>query len=131
MVKQASSARRADETEPVSQLRRAAIEFCVLAMLREKEMYGAELIKELTKPNALLVSAGTVYPVLTRLRHRGYVETSSQESAQGPSRRYHRLTDDGRSALDEFATRWHRFQKAVDQVLAGTGTSQPPCPWLG
>jgi PadR family transcriptional regulator, regulatory protein PadR len=85
--------------KPLSQMRRGAIEYCVLALLREKEMYGFELTKALAAADELVTSEGTVYPLLARLRSEGSVETFWEESSQGPPRRYYRLTSDGRVAL--------------------------------
>jgi PadR family transcriptional regulator PadR len=66
-----------------------------------------------------VTSEGTIYPLLARLRQEGMVETSWYESPQGPPRRYYRLTEDGRAALDAFTVQWRQFRQAVDLVLEG------------
>jgi PadR family transcriptional regulator PadR len=45
------------------------------------------------------------------------VETSWQESATGPPRRYYQLTDTGRQALADFIDEWARFRDSVDTLL--------------
>lgn len=102
-------------------MRRGAIEYCVLALLREREMYGFELTRTMAAADGLVTSEGTVYPLLARLRREGLVETSWQESAQGPPRRYYRLTQEGRAALDGFVPQWRRFRDTVDGLLEGGG----------
>ena len=82
----------------MTQMRRGAIEYCVLALLRGREMYGFELTRALAATDGLVTSEGTVYPLLARLRREGLVETSWQESSQGPPRRYYRLTPAGEAA---------------------------------
>ena len=56
------------EAEPLSQLRRGVLEYCVLALLREQERYGFELVRSLSAVDGLVTSEGTIYPLLTRLR---------------------------------------------------------------
>jgi PadR family transcriptional regulator, regulatory protein PadR len=99
------------------QMRRGAIEYCVLALLCERDMYGFELTRTLAAADRLVTSEGTVYPLLTRIREEGLVETFWEESPQGPARRYYRLTRDGRRALSNFAEQWARFRDTVDSLL--------------
>jgi PadR family transcriptional regulator PadR len=100
-------------------MRRGAIEYCVLALVRNEERYGFELVRELAAADGLVTSEGTVYPLLTRLRQEGLVETTWRESNQGPPRRYYRITRDGKRALETFLGQWERFRDAVDQLLVG------------
>jgi PadR family transcriptional regulator PadR len=99
----------------VSQLRRGVVEYCVLALLRDGERYGFELVRLL---GDLVTSEGTIYPLLSRLRRDGAVETTWRESSSGPPRRYYQLTDQGRNALDAFGVEWRRFRDGVDRLLA-------------
>ncbi len=100
----------------VAQLRRGAAEACVLSLLGGQERYGFELARALTD-NGLVASEGTIYPLLTRLRQQGLVETTWRESTEGPPRRYYRLTEDGQIALGSFADQWKLFRNAVDRIL--------------
>src|SRR5579875_4103487 len=93
----------------LTQVRRGTIEYCVLALLRGGERYGFEIAQRLADADGLVTSEGTVYPLLTRLRRSGLVETTWRESNQGPPRRYYRLTGDGRAAVEEFEGQWRRF----------------------
>jgi PadR family transcriptional regulator len=101
----------------VSQLRRGALEFCVLALLRGGERYGFELVRTLSEVDGMVTSEGTIYPLLTRLRREQLVTTFWRESESGPPRRYYRLTDAGEGALSDFAREWARFRDAVDSLL--------------
>jgi PadR family transcriptional regulator PadR len=104
-------------TKQLSQMRRGAIEFCVLALLSSGEQYGFEMAKALAEADGLVTSEGTLYPLLARLREEGLVKTTWRESSQGPPRRYYQLTKDGRVALDAFVVQWARFRDAVDGLL--------------
>lgn len=102
----------------ISQLRRGVLEFCVLALLGDSELYGFDLVRRLAEVDGLVTSEGTIYPLLSRLRREGWVATSWVESEQGPPRRYYALTEDGRAALMAFCAEWSRFRDAVDGVLS-------------
>lgn len=103
--------------QALSQLRRGTIEFCVLALLRDRERYGFELVRTLSSVDGMVTSEGTIYPLLTRLRREDLVTTSWRESDSGPPRRYYRLTEAGKAALTDFTKEWARFRDAVDSLL--------------
>lgn len=102
---------------PLTQLRRGVVEFCVLALLRGSQQYGFELVRSLSQVDGLVTSEGTIYPLLARLRRDGLVTTFWQESESGPPRRYYQLTDAGRAALADFTRDWTRFRHGVDTLL--------------
>lgn len=104
---------------PLSQLRRGTLEYCVLALLCDGERYGFELVRELSDGGGLVTSEGTIYPLLTRLRKDQMVTTTWRESESGPPRRYYRLTESGRAALESFVKEWARFRDSVDAILNG------------
>jgi PadR family transcriptional regulator PadR len=107
------------KSAPIAQMRRGTLEFCVLALLRDGERYGFDLVKALGEVEGMVTSEGTIYPLLSRLRRDRLVETTWRESPTGPPRRYYRITDGGRAALDSFAAEWVRFRNAVDHLLKG------------
>jgi len=88
----------------MSQLRKGTLEYCVLALLDEGQRYGFELVRTLSEADGLMVSEGTIYPLLSRLR-------------SGPPRRYYHLTDAGRRALADFSDEWTTFRDSVDALL--------------
>ena len=110
--------------QPLSQLRRGVLEYCVLSLLAEREVYGFDLVRRLSDVEGLVTSEGTIYPLLSRLRREGRVTTTWVESESGPPRRYYALTPEGRSALSAFTEDWRRFRDAVDRLLpAEPGTT--------
>jgi len=102
----------------LAQMRRGAIEYCVLALLLSEDRYGFEITRELSDADGLVTSEGTVYPLLTRLRNDGLVDTYWQESTEGPPRRYYRITPNGKRALSSFIDQWTRFRDSVDGILS-------------
>ncbi len=109
----------------LAQVRRGTLEFCVLALLVDREEYAFELVRSLGSVEALATSEGTIYPLLSRLRKDGLVSTSWQESDAGPPRRYYALTPDGRAALGRFVADWTRFRDGVDRVLRAGPDHEP------
>jgi PadR family transcriptional regulator PadR len=106
-----------DRTGLIAQMRRGALEYCVLALLATRERYGFELVQDLAEVDGMVTTEGTIYPLLTRLRKDGEVETFWRESSSGPPRRYYRITAAGRDALKGFRSEWARFRSAVDTLL--------------
>ncbi|MCL8208391.1 MAG: PadR family transcriptional regulator [Actinomycetia bacterium] len=106
----------------LAQLRRGVAEPCTLALLEHGERYGFELARALARAG-IIAGEGTMYPLLARLREAGWVETAWKPSAEGPPRRYYRLTPAGRRALDRFRDEWPAFRDAVDRMLV---TPPPP-----
>ena len=102
----------------IAQLRRGVLEYCVLALLGEAELYGFDLVRRLSEVDGLVTSQGTLYPLLSRLRRDGWVTTTWADSDAGPPRRYYALTADGASALAGFTEEWERFCSSVDTLLA-------------
>ena len=105
------------EESILSNLRRGALEYCVLALLRHGPSYGLDIARTLTRDGVLMSGEGTLYPLLARLRRAGLVETTWQESPSGPPRRYYALTEDGERALATFTRAWVPFRDAVDAAL--------------
>jgi PadR family transcriptional regulator len=106
------------ESGLIAQLRRGALEYCVLALLERGERYGFDLVRELAEVDGMVTTEGTIYPMLARLRRDGAVETTWRESPAGPPRRYYTLTRSGRQALKQFREEWVRFRDGVDQVVS-------------
>ncbi|MFN3408787.1 MAG: PadR family transcriptional regulator [Limisphaerales bacterium] len=81
------------------QVRKGMLELCILDALAERERYGYELVKLLTEIPGLVVSEGTLYPILSRLRQQQLVSTRLEESPEGPARKYYALTAEGRKVM--------------------------------
>lgn len=108
-----------DARNTLVQLRRGTLEYCVMALLRDEERYGFDLVRALSQADGLVMSEGTIYPLLSRLRRENLVTTTWHESETGPPRRYYQLTEAGDVALANFTKEWSRFRDAVDSLLNG------------
>lgn len=108
------------ERSPLAQMRRGVVEHCVLALLRERERYAVELV-DVLRERGLIAGEGTVYPLLSRLRKQGLVETEWREGGSGPPRRYYRASAEGVAAVERFARDWVVLRDSVDLVIEGEG----------
>jgi PadR family transcriptional regulator, regulatory protein PadR len=91
------------------------LELCVLALLEKKDRYGYELVQRISEQ--IEIAEGSVYPLLRRLTKEEYFTTYLQESSEGPSRKYYKLTDKGSRYLKELVTEWDEFTKGVNELI--------------
>ena len=106
------------------QLKKGVLTLCVLALLNRHDSYAYEIASTLS--DAIDMGEGTIYPLMRRMQSDGQVETYLVESPSGPSRKYYRLTDAGRRALDAQTTEWRAFAQAVESVLDGPAQAAAP-----
>ncbi|UTI42669.1 PadR family transcriptional regulator [Niallia sp. JL1B1071] len=97
------------------QFKKGVLELCVLVLLDKKDRYGYELVQKIS--NQIEISEGSVYPLLRRLTKEEYFTTYLQESTEGPSRKYYKLTDKGRTYLYELIAEWNEFSTGVNQLI--------------
>lgn len=97
------------------QLKKGALELCVLALLARGESYAYEIASTLA--GAVGMGEGTIYPLMRRMQDDGLVETRLAESNNGPPRKYYRLTATGRTAFTAQKREWRSFTDAVNQLL--------------
>jgi len=110
----------AERDSRVSQFRKGALELVILALLDSGELYGVEIVDRLAEHSGLEASAGTVYPLLSRLKKAGSVDTTWRESPVGPPRKYYRLSAQGQSELAEMSASWRDLSETVERLLTRT-----------
>ena len=91
-------------------------------MLSIKDCYGYELVNEISKTVA--ISEGTIYPLLRRLKKEGYVTTYLRESAEGPPRKYYKMTEEGVQMKEDLTNEWRSFVSSVNQLIEGGDESE-------
>jgi PadR family transcriptional regulator PadR len=99
------------------QLKKGALELCVLALLSQHESYAYEIASRLSE--SIGMGEGTIYPLMRRLQNERLVETHLVESSSGPSRKYYRLTEAGQASFASQKAAWTSFSGAVDGILGG------------
>ena len=98
-----------------AQLRKGLLEYCILSIVHEKEMYASDVMERM-KEAKLIVVEGTLYPLLTRLKNDGLLNYRWEESKSGPPRKYYELTDLGKKFLAELDESWNELVNSVKQI---------------
>lgn len=100
------------------QLRKGSLELAILASLWDGKLYGLEILRHLESNSDLVVVEGTVYPLLSRLRALGLLNSEWVESDSGHPRKYYQLTAAGRQRALEMARVWAEFAGRMNGLLA-------------
>lgn len=103
--------------EHLTQLRKGSLQLAVLALLASQPRYGFDIVEALAVHPGLDVNAGTVYPLLTRLKNAALVETTWQESPVGPPRKYYRLSAEGERTLAAQRSAWRQLSTTMNNLL--------------
>lgn len=98
-----------------AQLKKGVLELIVLELVRQKDMYGYELVEEVSK--VVDVNEGTIYPLLKRMTKEHYFETYLRESTEGPPRKYYHLTAAGVLYRDSLEQEWNQLTEKVGAFL--------------
>lgn len=101
------------------QFKKGVLELIVLVAVNNKDMYGYELVAEVSK--VVNVNEGTIYPILKRLTNEKYFDTYLRESNEGPPRKYYRLTASGIIYMDSLRKEWDNLQESVNSFLKEHG----------
>jgi PadR family transcriptional regulator, regulatory protein PadR len=117
MTARATSGQEASDKWEV-QLRKGCLELAILAALWDGKLYGLEILQRLESDSDLVISEGTVYPLLSRLKTLELVRSEWVESDAGHPRKYYALTPAGRQRGREMAAMWTRFSSSMDRLLA-------------
>jgi len=105
----------------LTQVRKGLLELCILNLLARESMYGYQIVKLLTDIPGLVISEGTVYPLLSRLKSDGLITDTLVESPHGPVRRTYVLTAVGRKQMRAMNEAWLQIDEAVRKLIAGEG----------
>src|SRR5580658_5723663 len=100
------------------QLRKGCLELAILAALWDGKLYGLEILRRLESDSDLIISEGTVYPLLSRLKALGLVKSEWVESEAGHPRKYYALTPAGKQRAMEMTKIWARFSSSMSKLLA-------------
>ena len=99
----------------VINLKRASIEFILLSLLTEQDMYGYQLAQEIKKrsDNKFTILEGSMYTILNRLKDCGDVTFHNEIVGKKMTRVYYHITDAGRAHLAEMEA---TFNETVDMI---------------
>lgn len=110
-------------SDPKTDLVQGTLEMLVLKTLALEPMHGwgiAQRIQVLSK-ETFLVTQGSLYPALVRMRRRGLLSTHWRTTAANRRARYYTLTAAGQRQLGVERVQWLRASSAINWVLAAEG----------
>lgn len=77
------------------------------------------MIEKLYTNGFTMVSEGSIYPLLLRMKKEGLVTTTQKYvPSGGPKRKYYSLTEKGIEALEEFKENWSSISNSVQNLLS-------------
>jgi PadR family transcriptional regulator PadR len=95
----------------------------LLVMLKDLNLHGYEIMKELKENFAVVTDPGTVYRALRQLERDGYITSWWDPKEQGPARRIYTLTDAGSGALKLWSSALEQYRSNLDAFFSlYTGT---------
>ncbi|HEY8004902.1 MAG TPA: PadR family transcriptional regulator [Phenylobacterium sp.] len=99
------------------QVRKGGLGLAVLAILWPEPRYGLEILRRLESDAGMSIPEGTIYPLLSRMKAEGLVDSEWVEADAGHPRKYYRLTEPGRVRVREMALSWRAFAQGLERLL--------------
>lgn len=92
-------------------------ELLILRLLKEREMYGYELVRTIRAEteNAIKLGEGVVYPVLHSLEREGALK-SRRRTVNGRTRVYYTVRPSGAKRLQGLMSQWSRIANALGNL---------------
>ena len=93
----------------------------VLRLLEAKDMYGYQIIEELSQKSGDIfhLKTGTLYPILHGLESDGMVTSYDDNATSQRVRKYYSLTPRGKGLLAKKQEEWAAYSKAVSNIING------------
>jgi PadR family transcriptional regulator PadR len=104
-----------------TQLLKGVLDLAVLAVLRDSDGYGYDILRRMRASGLEDVGDASVYGTLRRLFNAGYLNTYVVPSDEGPHRKYYALNAAGREQLQRSAKIWHGFASTMEDLLREQG----------
>jgi len=100
-----------------TQLLKGVLDLAVLAVLREDDGYGYDILRRLRASGLDDVGDASVYGTLRRLFQAGCLNTYVVPSESGPHRKYYSLNSAGRGQLESSSKTWRAFASSMNGLL--------------
>ncbi|WP_430783308.1 PadR family transcriptional regulator [Actinoplanes sp. G11-F43] len=104
-----------------TQLLKGVLDLAVLAVLRDEDGYGYDILRRLRAAGLEDVGDASVYGTLRRLFNNGLLNSYVVPSDEGPHRKYYALNAAGRTELQRSAKVWQGFASIMEDLLRERG----------
>ena len=78
---------------------------------------GYEIIRDIKQFTSMSISEGTIYPLLNRLKKEKLIASTWVEMETGVPRKYYRITEKGKKALDVMEAGWNQINRTMTKIL--------------
>jgi PadR family transcriptional regulator, regulatory protein PadR len=99
------------------QLRRGSLDLAILLTVSAGPRYGLAIIQHLEDFTDLVVTEGTIYPILGRLTREGLLEAEWVEGEAPHPRKYYKLTRQGARRLTNMKAEWRAFAEKIGRLM--------------
>jgi PadR family transcriptional regulator PadR len=99
------------------QLRRGSLDLAILLAVSSGPRYGLAIIQHLEAFTDLVVTEGTIYPILGRLTRDGLLEAQWVEGEAPHPRKYYTLTRAGTKRLAQMKAEWRAFADKIGRLM--------------
>lgn len=100
-----------------TQLLKGVLDVAVLAVLRQEDGYGYDIVRRLRDAGLGDVGDASVYGTLRRLYAAGSLSSYVVPSEGGPHRKYYAINTQGVKSLDAQTASWAEFSAAMSGLL--------------
>ncbi|KHD78989.1 PadR family transcriptional regulator [Actinoplanes utahensis] len=104
-----------------TQLLKGVLDLAVLAVLRDEDGYGYDILRRLRAGGLEEVGDASVYGTLRRLFNAGLLNSYVVPSDEGPHRKYYALNEAGRAELQRSGKVWQGFASIMEDLLRERG----------
>lgn len=104
-------------TVDTTQLLKGVLDAAVLAVVRDEDGYGYDIVRRLRTAGLGDVGDASVYGTLRRLYAAGALSSYVVPSDDGPHRKYYAITPSGRDSLETQRQDWAEFAQAMTGLL--------------
>ena len=103
------------------QLRKGTLELVILSALKERTLYGLELLKSLHLFETMKITEGTLYPLMDRLKRDELVSALWHQEGDSRPRKYYQLTQKGEQKLSLLTNRWRQSVEEIEHIIQNPG----------
>jgi PadR family transcriptional regulator PadR len=97
-------------------LKKGVIEMLILSVIDSGEKYSREITKSLAK-GGVIISDGTFYPLINRMRKEGLVKYRIVEDSSGIIKKYYSVSEKGSTQLSAMLQQWKEFSQSINLII--------------
>lgn len=106
-----------------TQLLKGVLDVAVLAVIKDDDGYGYDVVRRLRAAGLDEVGDASVYGTLRRLYSAGALTSYVVPSEEGPHRKYYGITPQGRTMLHVQQKLWTEFSTTMNRLLEQEGAA--------